>query len=35
MADAALPAAREVLRLKAPTSVTAQPLPPPSNTAPQ
>ena len=33
MADAALPAARDVLGLKAPASVTAQPLPPLSNTS--
>jgi hypothetical protein len=30
MADAALPGAREVLNLKAPPEVVAQPLPPPS-----
>jgi hypothetical protein len=29
MADAALPAMREALRLKAPPSVIAEPLPPP------
>ena len=31
MADAALPAARQVLGLKAPAEVTAEPLPPPGS----
>ena len=34
MADAALPAAREVLGLKAPPKVIAEPLPPPPTVAP-
>jgi nicotinic acid mononucleotide adenylyltransferase len=35
MADAALPAAREALGLRAPPEVIAQPLPPPGQVTPQ